>query len=1146
MKKFREFGLSSWAISNRTAIYLLTLVIAFVGFKTYQGLPKENFPEVVFPIIYVSTPYPGTAPADIEKLVNKKIEQEINGIKGIKKISSTAFQDYGNVFVEFETGIDIKDAKDEVQEAVNRARQDLPDDLPNDPQVSDINLSEIPIMSINLSGPYDDVTLKKYAEDLQEELEDDVDEILRVDIIGALEQELKVDLDLYKMQNAWVTFGDVEQTISSENVIISGGEIDRERSKVGLRVNAELKSAAQIGNLQVRSGKGHTVYLHDIATVTDGFKDQESFARLDGQPVITLSVIKKAGKNLVDASEQIHKIVNQVKEDRFPEPLEVNIAQDQSIMTLNTLNELGNTIIIGFILVTLVLMFFMGVRDALFVGLAVPLSSLIAFLVIPAFGFSLNMVVLFTFILAMGIVVDNAIVVIENTHRLYMEEGMPIITAAKKAAGEVIIPVFSGTLTTVAPFLPLLVWPDTTGEFMKYLPITMIITLFASLFVAYVISPVFAVSFMRKDDKEGINYRPLLLSSIGLGALALLLHMGGNALMGNLTLFVLIFLWFNAFVLRRIIRYFQNGLIPAMKRAYRNTLRFAMERPGLVLGLSVLFIFLVIGAAGARQPKVIFFPESDPNFVYVFNEMPLGTKVEVTDSVTRELEKRVYKVLEPHRDIVRSAIANVAINAGDPNSFGQGSSEPHKSRITVEFVGVKERKGVNTQQIMEDIRESVKGMPGSKVTVSKENNGPPAGAPIEIQITSEDLDYLMELNTDMLAYLESKNVAGVEKLKSDAEADRQELNINIDRAKAAELGLSTGQIGSAVRTAVFGKDVSKFRPPRSEDEYDIVIRLDDQYRNDPGVLLNMNITYMDQATGGFRSIPISAVADIDYSASIGGINRKDLEKSVTFSTNVPFPYNAAEVAKELMYWVDQYKKEKNLGNEVTITLGGQVVEQEKQGAFLSAAFGLAVLFIFLILATQFNSIINVFIILSQIILSTIGAFAGIVIMGMDFSVIMNGVGIIALAGIVVNNGIILLDFIQQLEKEGKPLKEAVIEGSAIRFTPVLLTASSTVLGLVPLAVSLNINFNTLFTELDPQIFFGGDSAAFWGPLSWTIIWGLTFATVVTLVFVPTLYYTVHRANNAILNKLNRNEVTELAEAEAYERKRLAELAGAEE
>ncbi|MFK7971276.1 MAG: efflux RND transporter permease subunit [Bacteroidia bacterium] len=1144
MKKFREFGLSSWAIENRTAIYLLTVVIVIVGLVSYRSLPKENFPEVVFPIISVATPYPGTAPADIEKLVNKVIEQEINGIKGIKKISSTAFQDYGNVFVEFETGIDIKEAKDEVQEAVNRSKNDLPSDLPNDPQVTDINLSEVPIMSVNLSGPFDDVTLKKYAEDLQDELEDKVDEILRVDIIGALQQELQVDLDLYKMQNAWVTFGDIEQTIASENVIISGGEIDRERSKVGLRINSELKSEQQISDLQIRSGKGHTVYLRDIAKVSDGFKEQESYARLDRQPVITLNIVKKAGKNLVEAAEKIGVIVERVKSEDLPESLTVTVAQDQSLQTLNTLNELTNTIIIGFILVTLVLMFFMGVRDALFVGLAVPLSSLIAFIVVPSFGFTLNLVVLFTFILAMGIVVDNAIVVIENTYRLYMEEGFPIITAAKKAAGEVIIPVLSGTLTTVAPFLPLLVWPDTTGEFMKFLPITMIITLFASLFVAYVISPVFAVSFMRKDDKP--NYRTLLYYSIGMAVLAISLHAGGNALFGNLMIFVIAFVWLNAVALRPVIKYFQNKLIPSMKNGYRKVLRFSMNRPGLAMVLSLLFIFFVAALSAVRSPQVIFFPESDPNFVYVYNEMPLGTRVEVTDSVTHILEDRVYKVLEPHQDIVRSVIANVAINAGDPQSFGQNSADPHKSRLSIEFESVKDRNGKSTQEILEEIRSVTKGIIGAKITVGKENNGPPVGADIEITVTSEDLDKLMFLNSDLLAFLESKAVAGVEKLKSDAEAERQEMIVNIDRAKAAELGLTTGQIGSTIRTAVFGKEVSKFRPPKSEDEYDIVIRLDDSYRNDPGALMNMNITFLDQATGGFRSIPVSAVANLSYSSAIGGINRKDLKKSVTFSTSVPFPYNAAEVSKELMYWVDQYKKEKKLSSDVTISLGGQVVAQEEQGAFLGGAFGAAILFIFLILVTQFNSLINVLIILSQILLSTLGGFVGVVLMGMDFSIIMNGVGIIALSGIVVNNGIILLDFIQQLQKEGKPLKEAVIEGSAVRFTPVLLTASSTVLGLVPLAVSLNVNFETLFTSFDPQIFFGGDSAAFWGPLSWTIIWGLSFATIVTLVFVPTFYYVLHSGNKAAIKFFRRGKESEIEQAEAFEKKRLAAISGMDE
>ncbi len=1116
MKKFREFGISSWAIGNRTTIYLLLAAIFLAGVTSFNTLPKENFPEIDFPMIFVATPYPGTSPTDIEKLVNKKIEKELKGIKGVKEINSSAFQDYGNVFVEFEPDVDIPEAKREVQEAVDRAKSELPSDLPNDPMVQDINLSEIPIMTINLSGPYDKVALKKFAEELQDEIENDVEEILRADIIGALEQEVQVDVDLYKMQQAWVTFGDIEQAIANENVIISGGEVNIARQKVAVRLNSEVKSAEAIGNLKVRSGKGHSLYLRDIATVTDGFKEQESYARLDGQPVITLSIIKKASKNLVDAATKIHALIGEVQEDRFPDNLSINVAQDQSVMTMTTLNELTNTIIIGFILVILVLMFFMGVRDAFFVGLAVPISSLIAFAIIPIFGFTLNLIVLFTFILAMGIVVDNAIVVIENTYRIFREEKLPIKLAAKKAAGEVIGPVFSGTLTTIAPFTPLLFWPGTVGDFMGFLPVTMIITLFASLFVAYVISPVFAVSFMREDE-EKINYKNLLIYTGIFLAATFILHAASLPLLGNLMIFMILFVWMNAVILRPVINWFQNRILVSLKNAYRNTLRWSVNHTGIVLGSTLVMIFLIIGFIGANPPKVVFFPEGDPNFVYVYNEMPVGTKAVVTDSVTKIIEARINHVLEPHQDIVKSVIANVAINAGDPNSFNQGSSTPHKSRVTVEFVSVKDRNGKNTTQIMEDVRSSLKGIVGAKIIVGKENNGPPSGAPIEILITSEDQEKLMKFSSGMLAFLEGKSVPGVEKLKSDAEADKSELIVNIDKEKASELGLSSGQIGMTLRTAIYGKEVSKFRPPKSEDEYEIVLRLDKKYRDDLNALLNMNITFMDQSTGGFRSIPISTVADFEYSSAISGINRTDLEKSVTLSTNVIEPFNPAEVSKDVMYWVSQYKKNSEYNSDITVTLAGQVVEQEKEGAFLSRAFGFSVLLIFMILVTQFNSIISVLIILSQVILSILGAMLGVSLMGMDFSIIMNGVGIIALAGIVVNNGIILLDFIQQLEKEGHDLKEAVINGGAVRFTPVLLTASSTVLGLVPLALSMNINFETLFTRLDPQIFFGGDSADFWGPLSWTIIWGLSFATVITLIFVPVLYYAVHKGNRKVLD-----------------------------
>ncbi len=1119
--KFKEFAISSWAIDNRTTIFLLTLVIVLLGYSSYRSLPKENFPEIFWPVMYVSVPYPGTAPADIEKLINKKIEDEVQNIDGVKKVTSAAVQDYGSVFVEFETGVDLSEAKRDVKDAVDRARGELPNDLPTEPQVMDIDFSEFPIMFLNLSGPFDNVALKDYSEAIQDRIED-MSEIRRVDIVGALEQEVHIDLDLYKMQAASISFGDVEQAVAGENVIISGGEMDVDQQKIAVRINGEFNEVNDIGDLLIKSGKGNTLYLKDIATVTDGFKDRESMARLNGDPVITMSVIKKSGENLIDAAAQIETIIDEMRAEEFPEDLTVTVAQDQSVMTKNTLNELTNTIIIGFILVTLVLMFFMGVRDALFVGLAVPLSSLIAFMVIPFFGFSLNLIVLFTFILAMGIVVDNAIVVIENTHRIFHEEGLPIKLAAKKAAGEVIAPVFSGTLTTVAPFTPLLFWPGAIGEFMGFMPMTMIITLFASLFVAYVMSPVFAVSFMKPKSEQKVSYKTLLIYSAVMAALGILFHLGESPLMGNFMFFMIAFVWLNGVILRPLIDRFQQKVIPFLKNGYRNILAWCLKpgRPGWVLAGSFLFFIVSFGFIGANFPKVITFPAQNPNFIMVYNEMPVGTTVEVTDSITRIIEKRVYEVIGDNNPNVKSVVTNIAVGAGDPNSFDQGGAKSNKGKVTVEFVEFKKRAdGFSTLEVMEEVRQNIKGIPGTKVTVDKEAGGPPVGKPVDLLLTSENFEELVTTAKGLLAYLDSLNIGGVEELKWNQENERSELIVNIDRVKASQLGMSSGQIGMALRTGIFGKEISKFRPENTEDEYDIILRLGEDYRDDISALLNMNITFMDQSTGSFKSIPISSVADISYSSSYGSINRTDLKKSINLSSNVLDGYNAQEVNDEIAYWIDEFKNQGRFSDEVSVKAGGEIEDQAKEMAFLGMAFLISILFIFLILATQFNSLINVLIILSQVLLSTIGAILGIIMMGMDFSIIMNGVGIIALAGIVVNNGIILLDFIHIKRKDGLPLREAVVEGGSIRFTPVLLTASSTILGLVPLALSMNINFETLILSLDPQLFFGGDSAAFWGPLSWTIIWGLTFATLVTLIFVPVLYFAVHHSNEKVLKAL---------------------------
>ena len=627
---------------------------------------------------------------------------------------------------------------------------------------------------------------------------------------------------------------------------------------------------------------------------------------------------------------------------------------------------------------------------------------------------------------------------------------------------------------------------------------------------------------MKPKSDQKVSYKKLLIYSAGMAALGLLLILSGSPMMGNFMFFMIAFVWLNAVILRPLIDRFQKGFIPSLKRGYRNILAWCLKpgRPGWVLLGALIFFIMSFGIIGSNFPKTIMFPTQNPNFIMVYNEMPVGTSVGVTDSITRIIEKRVNEVIGDNNPNVKSVVTNIAVGAGDPNSFDQGGAKSNKGKVTVEFVEFKKRaKGFSSLDVMEDVRKVIKGIPGAKVTVDKEAGGPPVGKPVDLLLSSENFSELVKTSQALLAYLDSLNIGGVEELKWDQENERSEVLVNIDRVKASELGMSSGQIGMALRTGIFGKEISKFRPANTEDEYDIILRLNEDYRDNISALLDMNITFMDQSSGSFKSIPISSVADISYSSSYGSINRTDLKKSISISSNVLDGYNPTEVNDEINYYIEEFKNQGRFSNEVSVKSGGETEEQAKEMAFLGTAFLISILFIFLILATQFNSLINVMIILSQVLLSTIGAILGIIIMGMDFSVIMNGVGIIALAGIVVNNGIILLDFIHIKRKEGLPLREAVVEGGSVRFTPVLLTASSTILGLVPLALSMNINFETLILSLDPQLFFGGDSAAFWGPLSWTIIWGLTFATLVTLVFVPVLYFAVHHANDKALKLL---------------------------
>lgn len=1127
-KDYKTLGFTNWCVENRTAIYIFTFLITFGGLFVYNNLPKEQFPDIKIPTIIVQTVYFGTAPADIENTINKPIEKQLKAVTGVKRVKSNSLQDFSLITVEFNPDADVAEALQRVRDAIDKARRDLPQKLDSGPTAQDVNFSEFPIMNINLAGNFSLNQLKDYAEDMQDAIEA-MPEISRVDIVGALKREIQINVNLPRMQSTGLTYFDIQSAVQGENINVSGGDLDVDGVRRTLRVKGEFTDVAQIRNLQIRSATGATVRLGDVADVQDSFEEQQDFARLDNKTVVTLNVIKRAGANLLSASERIEKTIEQYKEDRFPQGLDIRITADQSEKTKENVNDLVNTVVLGFIFVVLVLMFFMGVRDAIFVGLSVPLSALVAFVLMPVLGpivgtaFTLNTIVLFAFLLGLGLVVDDAIVVIENTHRLFNEnKDWTIQQAVKAAAGEVFIPVFSGTLTTIAPFFPLLFWPGIVGEFMKFLPLTLILTLFASLFVAYVINPVFAVSFMNRhdDDHHEDNQsfdsikRPLLIMG-GLAVIGYVVDRGvGNLFVVGLVLYV-----FNHYVLTpKLIVPFQERLLPKLKSGYRKLISFLLQGYRPVFAVLAAFALLVgtFLLMGVFPPKVIFFPSGEPDYIYVYNEMPQGTDARVTDSVTKVIEKRVYKVLNENKatGTVNSVISNVGKNAGDPTNPDRNAT-PQKSKVTIAFKGNEEREGISTDTLLSKVRIAMQGIPGTEISVQRENNGPPTGKPIAVEIAGDDFAVLQKLDKQVRQRIQQAGIEGIEQLKSDLVTNKPEIVLNINRDKAEREGISSQQVALSVRTALFGTEVSKFRD--AKDEYPIMVRLQKDNRSQIERLLSQNIVYRDMNSGGaLRQVPLSSVVDMQYSTTFSQINRKNQSRLVTLSSDVVAGYNANQIVGQ----IQQVVNDLDVPNGYTIKMGGEQEDQQESMSFLISAFGIAILMIYLILATQFNSVIKPLIIFTTILLSLIGVFLGFMITGKSFSVIMSGVGIIALAGIVVKNGILLIEFIEELRGRGVPTREAIIEAGGTRLTPVLLTAAAAVLGLVPLAFGITVDFVGLFRDFDPHIVIGGDSSVFWNILAWTIIYGLSFSTVLTLVIVPCLYWINERVRDKWFRKGN--------------------------
>ncbi|MBN2165813.1 MAG: efflux RND transporter permease subunit [Marinilabiliaceae bacterium] len=1108
MEKIKKhFKPTSWSIDNKTSIYVLVIILALFGYSSYNNIPKEQFPEVVIPTIIINTIYPGTSPTDIENLITRPIEKNLKSISGVKDIRSNSVQDLSTIIVEFQTDVDIDKAKQDVKDEVDKTKNDLPSDLDQDPNIMEIDISELPIMYINLSGNYPLDKIKEFADEAQDRIEE-LSEITRVDIVGALEKEIQVNIDMYRMNAYRLTFSDIERAIASENVTISSGNINLHGMSRNIRVVGEFKNLETIKNIVIGASGGALVYLKDVAEVKSDFKDQDSYARLDSKNVLTLNIIKKSGQNLLNASDKIKDILTDLEKTKFPNDLKIVISGDQSKFTRTTLNDLNNTIIIGFILVTIVLMFFMGVTNAFFVGISVPLSMALAYIIMPGIDFTLNMLVMFSFIFALGIVVDDAIVVIENTHRIFMKTNMTIVEAAKFAAGEVFVPILAGTLTTLAPFFPLAFWPGVIGKFMFYIPVTIIITLFASLIVAYIINPVFAVQFMKRDEEhKGISRNKLWTYNGIMLFIGLILHITQQPGWANLLIFFAISMVMHNIWGYKILLHFQHTVIPGILNKYEILLRKLLKkrRPHyLLFGIIGLFLFTIILTINFT-PKVVLFPDNEPNQINTFIKLPVGTDIEVTDSVTKVVERKIMNVLGKNNPIVESVISNVALGASE-DMFDSGTKTTHKGKVTVNFVEFAKRNGENSNQYLEKIRREIKGIPGAEINVDKEQNGPPTGKPVNIEISGDDLDLLIETSNRFMSYLDSLKIPGADQFKTDFESTKPEVIINIDRVRANLEGITTGHVGSELRTAVFGKEASKYR--EGEDQYPIQLRFIKNQRENLDKLINIMITYRDMNTGILRSIPLSAVAKINYENSVGSISRLNLKRVITINSNVITGYTANEVVADIKYNIPRFSK----SDDIEISITGEQEDQKETGEFLSVALMLALCLILFILITQFNSIAKPIIIISEVIFSVIGVLLGFIFTGMPISIIMTGMGLVALAGIVVRNGILLVEFTDVQIANGLRPREAMIQAGKARITPVLLTAASTILGLIPLAIGFNIDFVGLFTNFEPNIHFGGDNVMFFGPLSWTIIFGLTVATFLTLVMIPAFYHIIYAQN----------------------------------
>jgi CzcA family heavy metal efflux pump len=995
------------------------IIIFIAGLFSYVTLPRESEPDITIPIIMVMTNYEGAASEDVENLLTLPLERKLRSVKDVKEVRSVSAEGASMIEVEFVSDVIIDDALQRVRDKVDEAKGDLPGDLENDPIVLEINISEFPIIMVAISGKVSEVVLKKVAEELEDRIEQ-FPGVLEVDVIGARDREIRVEFDPDRMAAYKLSFNEILSLVQRENVNVPGGSIDLGRGKYMLRIPGEFTDPSEIDNLVLVARDGRPIYLKDVATIRDTFEDHSTYARLNHQNSVSLSVKKRTGENIIQVADQVFALLEAAKPS-LPPSVGFTLTLDKSKDIRRMVAELENSILTGLVLVLTVLFIFLGWRSAFFVALAIPFSMLISFVVLQVMGITLNMVVLFSLIIALGMLVDNAIVIVENIYR-HMEEGKSRVEAAKLAASEVGWPIIASTVTTLCAFGPMLFWPGIMGEFMAFLPMTLIIVLTASLFVALVINPVVCSSFLRTSQKPG--------------------RMDKDA----------------TFLIR----------------IYRLMLQFALRNRVFTIAMAVIMLTGTIVLYGLSNPEVELFPDIDPNRAIVAIKAPQGTNLETTNTIALEVES----IVTEEKDL-KYVTGEVGIGSG-PGSAG----ESRRAQVAVEFVEREER-SESSKLVIDRIRKSLGNITGADINVEKENMGPPVEAPVVIKLIGEDVDILAELIEEA-----KERILGVEGLvdvEDDLSRAKPEIAFQVDREKATLLGLSTIEISNTIKAAVNGWKIGDYR--EGEDEYDIIARLPEHSRQSLSQIESLLIP-----TRMGDPVPLSSVATVEMRTGFGAIRHLDQTRIIRIYGNT-----SGRSSLEIVQDIQQLLADLQLPAGYSITYGGDYEEQLKAQAFLGKAFIVAVFLIFMILLTQFNSLAQSLIVISSVILSLMGVFFGLMVTRMPFGVIMTGIGVISLAGVVVNNAIVLIDYINLLRKRGMDLYDALVMAGTVRFRPVMLTAITTILGLLPMAVGLSFDFRNLRIQM------GGESAAWWGPMAVAIIFGLAVATLLTLLVVPVLY-----------------------------------------